>query len=136
VATSPSLSLQVFAQPFIATGEYGAVKEFAEPGTFDFNVYGRDVGEVVDGRVYPSGQGPNAVSFALPRPDFNIASLRGNAVLRWEWRPGSTMYFAWQQTRSDFRPIGTFDFGRGVDDVFGAPPDNVFLVKVSYWLNP
>ena len=133
---SPSLTLQVFAQPFIATGDYGAVKEFAQPGTFDFNVYGRDVGEIVDGRVYPSGQGANAVSFALPRPDFNIASLRGNAVLRWEWRPGSTMYFAWQQTRSDFRPVGTFDFGRGVDNVFGAPPDNVFLVKVSYWLNP
>ncbi|HEX5577662.1 MAG TPA: DUF5916 domain-containing protein, partial [Gemmatimonadaceae bacterium] len=133
---SPSLTLQVFAQPFVATGDYGAVKEFAQPGTFDFNVYGRDVGEIVDGRVYPSGQGANAVSFALPQPDFNIASLRGNAVLRWEWRPGSTMYFAWQQTRSDFRPVGTFDFGRGVDNVFGAPPDNVFLVKVSYWLNP
>ena len=133
---SPTLSLQVFAQPFIATGDYGSVKEFARPGTFDFNVYGRDVGEIADGRVYPSGQGPGAVSFALPAPDFNIASLRGNAVLRWEWRPGSTMYFAWQQTRSDFRPIGDFEFGRGVDNVFGAPPDNVFLVKVSYWLNP
>jgi hypothetical protein len=133
---SPSLSLQVFAQPFIATGKYGAVKEFAEPGTFRFNVYGTDVGEVVDGVIYPSGRSPGALSFAAPQPDFNIASLRGNAVVRWEWRPGSTMYFAWQQTRSGFRPIGDFEFGRGVDNVFGAPPDNVFLVKVSYWLNP
>ena len=133
---SPTLSLQVFAQPFIATGDYGSVKEFAEPGEFDFDVYGRDLGEIVDGRVYPSGQGEGAVSFALPQPDFNIASLRGNAVLRWEWRPGSTMYFAWQQTRSDFRPVGDFEFGRGVESVFGSQPDNVFLVKISYWLNP
>ncbi len=133
---SPALSLQVFAQPFIATGKYGATKEFAEPGTFDFLVYGRDIGEIVDGRIYPSGPGPEAVSFAVPRPDFNVASLRGNAVMRWEWRPGSTMYFAWQQTRSDFRPIGDFEFGRGVDSLFGAAPDNVFLIKISYWLNP
>lgn len=132
---SPRLTLQVFAQPFIATGDYGPVKEFAQPGKFDFLVYGRDVGEIADGRVYPSGQG-SGVSFAVPQPDFNIASLRGNAVLRWEWRPGSTMYLAWQQTRSDFRPVGDFEFGRGVDTLFGAAPDNVFLLKVSYWLNP
>jgi hypothetical protein len=131
---SPRLTLQVFAQPFIATGDYGAVKEFAQPGKFDFLVYGRDVGEIANGRVYPSGQG-SGVSFAVPKPDFNIASLRGNAVLRWEWRPGSTMYFAWQQTRSDFRPVGDFEFGRGVDTLFGAAPDNIFLLKVSYWIN-
>jgi len=46
------------------------------------------------------------------------------------------MYLAWQQTRSDFRPVGDFEFGRNVDSVFGSPPDNIFLVKVSYWLNP
>jgi hypothetical protein len=46
------------------------------------------------------------------------------------------MYFAWQQTRSDFRPVGDFEFSRSFDSVFGAVPDNIFLVKVSYWLNP
>jgi len=133
---SPSLSLQVFAQPFVATGDFGPAKEFAEPGEFDFLVYGRDVGEIADGRIYPNGAQNPAVSFAVPQADFNIGSLRGNAVVRWEWRPGSTMYFAWQQTRSDFRPLGDFEFGRDVDSLFGAAPDNIFLVKVSYWLNP
>jgi hypothetical protein len=133
---SPSLSLQVFAQPFIATGEFGAAKEFEAPREFRFLEYGRDIGEISGGRIYPSGPGPNAVSFAVPQPDFSIASLRGNAVVRWEWRPGSTMYFAWQQTRSDFRPVGQFEFGRNVEDVFGSRPDNIFLVKISYWLNP
>lgn len=133
---SPQLSLQVFAQPFIASGEYGAAKEFAEPGEFRFLKYGSDVGEIVDGRVYPNGRANGAVSFAVPQPDFNVGSLRGNAVLKWDWRPGSTFYLAWQQTRNTFQPRGDFEFGRDIDGLFGARPDNVFLMKVSYWLNP
>jgi hypothetical protein len=133
---SPALSLQVYAQPFISSGDFGAPKELEAPGTFRFRVYGEDVGEVADGRIYPNGQGEGALSFAAPNPDFNLRSLRGNAVLRWEWRPGSTMYVAWQQTRRNVQPFGDFDLGRDADDLFGTAPDNVFLIKVSYWLNP
>lgn len=133
---TPGLSLQVFAQPFIAAGGYGAPMEFARPNGFEFLVYGEDTGAVVDGRIYPDGFYEGAPSFAVPRPDFNVRSLRGNAVLRWEWRPGSTMYVAWQQTRQGFEPIGDFDFRRDVDAVFSSRADNVFLVKINYWLNP
>jgi hypothetical protein len=133
---SPTLSLQVFAQPFIASGKFGATKEFAEPGKFEFLEYGRDVGQIADGRIYPNGTGDGAVSFGVPQPDFNIGSLRGNAVLKWDWRPGSTMYVAWQQTRDAFSPVGEFAFNRDFDNLFGAQPDNIFLIKVSYWLNP
>lgn len=132
---TPGLSLQVFAQPFVATGDFGPAKEFAKPRTFDFLIYGQDIGVIENGRIYPTGTG-GAVSFPVPQPNFNVGSLRGNAVLRWEWRPGSTMYLAWQQTRSDFAPIGDFEFRRDFDNVFGARPDNIFLVKLSYWLNP
>jgi uncharacterized protein DUF5916/cellulose/xylan binding protein with CBM9 domain len=133
---SPGLSLQVFMQPFIATGDYGQPKELAAPGTFDFLEYGKDIGEIADGRVYPTGQASGGPSFALPAPDFNVRSLRGNAVMRWEWRPGSTLYLAWQQTRSDFEPIGDFGLGRDLGNVFSTAPDNIFLVKASYWFNP
>lgn len=133
---TPKLSLQVFAQPFLASGDFGATKEFKEPGTYDFLTYGKDIGTIVDGRIYPDGQGPEAVSFAVPHPDFNVGSLRGNAVLRWEWHPGSTMYLAWQQTRDSFSPVGDFVVRRDLDTLFDRRPDNIFLVKVSYWLNP
>jgi hypothetical protein len=133
---SPTLSLQVFMQPFIASGRYGAAKEFAEPGEYKFLVYGRDVGQISNGRIYPNGTANPAVSFAVPDPNFNVRSLRGNAVMKWDWRPGSTMYVAWQQTRNSFQPIGEFRFGHDIDQLFGSVPDNIFLVKVSYWLNP
>lgn len=133
---TPRLSLQVFAQPFIAAGEYGPPMEFERPGAFDFLVYGEDVGEVVDGVIYPDGVYDGAPSYPAPQPDFNLRSLRGNAVLRWEWRPGSTIYLAWQQQRQGYDPNGDFELGRDVRSVFSAPADDVLLLKVNYWINP
>jgi hypothetical protein len=140
VTVSPVLSLQVFAQPFISSGDYGALKELRRPGTFSFHHYD-DSGSVTPQnngesfRVDPDGSGP-APAFTALNNDFNVRSLRGNAVLRWEWRPGSTVFFAWQQTRSGTAPLGDFDFTRDRRALFRAQPDNIFLVKVNYWLNP
>jgi hypothetical protein len=133
---TPRLSLQAFVQPFIASGKFGAAKELHLPRTYSFLVYGRDIGEIANNRIYPTGQASGGVSFPVPQEDFNVRSLRGNAVLRWEWRPGSTMYLAWQQTREDFVPIGDFDLGNDLRALYSTSPDNIVLLKVSYWLNP
>ena len=139
VTFSPALSLQLFAQPFLSSAEFGVPKEFRKPGTFTFNDY-RQVGSLQDNgssyRIDPDGNGPSA-AFNIGKQDFNLRSLRGNAVLRWEWRPGSTVFFAWQQTREDYVDgLGDFDFTRDRRALFKTAPDNIFLVKLSYWLNP
>jgi hypothetical protein len=82
----------------------------------------------------------------LPNRDFSYRSLLGNAVLRWEWRQGSTLFLVWQQRRvnvyNNLGPDGTagwvgqWDLGRDIGDMFATPADNVFAVKVNYWLNP
>jgi hypothetical protein len=138
---TPELSLQVYAQPFLASANYGTPSELAKPRTFEFNRYGQDVGDLepTDGGffVYPQGAGAGQPSFFVPNSDFNLRSLRGNAVLRWEWRPGSTLYLAWQQDRSDYAPyVGDFRMARDRRALFAAQPDNVLVLKVSYWLNP
>ena len=133
---TPGLSLQVYAQPLIGSADFGAAKELAAPRTYAFDVYGEDVGEVAGGRIYPSGQASPGNSFPAPDFDFSSTSLRGNAVLRWEYRPGSTLYLAWQQTRSGDAATGEFDLGRDMDRLFAQSPDNILLLKVSYWLNP
>jgi hypothetical protein len=81
-----------------------------------------------------SGGGRPRLRGALGDPDFNVRSLRGNAVLRWEYRPGSTLFFVWQQERSGFEPVGDFEFGRDTRAIFDGPAHNVFLIKVSYWI--
>jgi hypothetical protein len=56
-------------------------------------------------------------------------------VVRWQYRPGSTLFFVWQQERSGFDPsLSEFEFRRDASAVFRNQPTNVFLVKVAYWL--
>lgn len=150
VTFSPTLSLQLYAEPFISSGDYRGLKEFARPGGFDFLRYGDDIGTNVPqpgGAAYidPDGDGP-AEHFSVPNRDYSYRSLLGNAVLRWEWRRGSTLYLVWQQRRIDSQTgygnagtddwVGSFDLGRDAGDMFGTRPDNIFVVKVNYWWNP
>ena len=65
-----------------------------------------------------------------------MLSFRTTNVLRWEFKPGSTMFVVWQQGREGFRPNSAFRFGRDYGDIFDTPSSNTFLVKLSYWLNP
>ena len=136
---TPNLTLQVFAQPFFASGGYASFGEFAAPRVVRKLVYGRDVGTITRDAaaatytVDPDGAGP-AGSFTFADPNFAYRSLRGNAVLRWEYRPGSTVYFVWSQERSGSDATGTFDFGRARSALFRDRPTNVFQVKVNYWL--
>jgi hypothetical protein len=110
---SPTLSLQLYAQPLISAGKYDQFRQLARPRSYDFT------------------------STAAPsNPDFTFASLRGNAVLRWEYLPGSTLFFVWTQSRQDATDVGDFAFGRSMDRLIGAKAENIFMIKASYWWNP
>jgi len=148
---SPTLSLQVYAQPFVAAGDFESLKEFTEPGELNFRRYGeggstvrrgpscsepRPEGTSQPGDRYlldPDGAGP-AACFSVGDRDFSVRSLRGNAVLRWEYRPGSTLFFVWQQERGDSGDPGQFR-PRDLVDALTAPSRNVFLIKATYWLS-
>jgi hypothetical protein len=113
---TPTLSLQVYAEPFVSAGEYSNYKA------------------LVDGRArkYEDRYTPYAYD---GRADFNVRSFRTTNVLRWEYRPGSQLFLVWQQGKSDYQDYGDFRFGRDFGGVFLAPSRNVFLIKFSYWLN-
>ncbi len=136
---SPRLSLQLYAQALLSAGDYPAIKELATPRTYDFPAYGTDVGTLTtdpSGSAYlidPDGAGP-AAPFRLPVPDFNIKSLRVNAVARWEFRPGSTVYLVWTKREENRAHPGDFSFGRDLRDLLRSPADDVFMVKVAWWL--
>ncbi len=142
---TPTLTFELYAQPFISSVHYTRFKEPTAPRTDGMRVYAEDGGSVTpnldpDGKVTgytidPDGAGP-AASFTQSNPDFVLRSLRGNAVLRWEYRPGSTIFLVWNRTSSDFaQGVGDFNLGRDTDALFGAKADNIFLLKVNFWLN-
>jgi hypothetical protein len=134
---TPDLSFQLYTQPLFSAGSYSRFKELARPRTFDFNVYGEGSSMFSQGEgsygVDPDGFGPAAI-FRFNDPDFTIGSFRCNAVLRWEFRTGSTLYVVWTQTRGDFETTGDLQLGHSVNRLCGIRPDNIFMVKLSYWL--
>ena len=132
---TPDLSLQLYLRPFIAAVDLSGFKEFTTPGAYDFDVYGGDKGTIAEqeggGYLIDPGDGE---AFALGSLDFNDLSLQGNMVLRWEYRPGSALFFVWQQERFGYEPDGDFGLERGISGILDGEVYNVFLVKATYWL--
>ena len=113
---TPTLSIQLYAQPFVSAGDYAGFKQLADGRSRDYGA-----------RYSPYEYADN--------PDFNYRSFRTTNVLRWEYRPGSTLFVVWQQGREDVLEYGQFRFGRDFGGIFDVPARNVFLVKWAYWLN-
>jgi hypothetical protein len=113
---SPTLSMQLYAQPFTTGGDYSSWRRVKDAAADD---YGRQF------EPYPHGTDPGG---------FNFKQFRSNAVVRWEYRPGSTLYLVWQQGRTqDHLDHGTFEARRDLRNLFDAHPDNTLLIKASYW---
>ncbi len=133
---SPYVSLQLLLQPFASAGEFLRYKEFLTPREFEFATYGETQGTITrDGStvtIDPDAAGP-AAAFAFGERDYTARELRGNAVLRWELRPGSTVFFVWQQTRDSFETGANLDAAGELGALFGEPARNVFLVKFAWW---
>ena len=134
---TPRVSVQVFAQPLLAVGEYSSFKELASRATFDFLHYSasQTALDPLTRRytVDPDGTG-DASPFSFADPDFNLKSLRLNAVFRWELKPGSTFYAVWTRQQQDVANPGIFAPGRDAAAMFRAPGDDVVMLKMAYWI--
>jgi len=119
---TPTLSVQVYAAPFISKGRFSDDRELDDPRAADY-----------DGRFQPE---TSAGILSQLTPGFNFKQFRSNVVLRWEYRPGSTLFFVWTQGRQDFQDAeGTSGLRRNFQNIYDLRPDNVFLVKASYWFS-
>jgi len=117
-----SMSLQVYAQPFISKGTFSNVRELsANPRAADYASRYQAYGDT---------------SFTNNIGGFNFKQFRSNVVFRWEYRPGSTLFVVWSQGRQGSTGSeGVRSFNGDVNDLFNLTPNNSFLVKLSYWIN-
>jgi len=133
-AFTPDLTLELYAEPFAASGRYYDHGYLKAARTKDLLVYGREGTTItrLDDGSYEVTDG--ADTFDLPNRDFNFVSFRSNVVLRWEWSPGSTLFLVWQQNRSDFETNDDLIGPSRLWDALGADGDNFFALKIAYWL--
>jgi hypothetical protein len=128
---TPDLTIELYAEPFAASGQYTDLGELTRARTNDLTLY-RVAQDSLGNTIYQYTEGADTLS--VSPPNFNFLSFRSNLVVRWEWRPGSTLFLVWQQNRS-----GSGDPNRAAGlgnffDSFSAEGENFFAVKVSYWL--
>jgi hypothetical protein len=117
------LTLEMYAQPFVATGVYTNLRELsADPRAADY-----------DARFQPY----TGLTLDSSNDNFKVTELITNSVVRWEYRPGSTLFVVWQHGRSGPDPDQPFRqaWHRDYRELFDLHPENTFLVKVAYWLN-
>ncbi len=135
-AFTPDLTLEVYMEPFAASGKYLAFGELAAASAMYLRIYGTDgttITPSADNKTYTvteDGQTP----FTLDNPDFNVLSFRSNVVLRWEWLRGSTLYLVWQQNRAGYETDGSIIGPGDLLYTLDRPGDNFLALKISYWL--
>lgn len=119
---TPNLSVQGYTQPFISKGTYSNVRELSATPRAD----------AYDDRYVPYTD-PSVTS---DPGGFNFKQFQSNVVVRWEYRPGSTLFVVWNEGRQGYSSAqGASDFQGDVRDLMRLHPANTFLVKLSYWLN-
>ena len=148
VTFTPTMTLELFMQPLIASGDFSRYNVFAAPRSGQRLEYGRDFGAVwVQPASNPAANSAQIVldadgdtlannnTFRFADPTFTFRSLRGNAVLRWEYRPGSTLFVVWtRSSQIPDVPRGNIQFSDDASALFQGPSENIFLIKMTYWL--
>jgi hypothetical protein len=135
---SPGVSVEFYGQPFVSAGSFPAYHEVANPDARRFADRYRTFGSELScdaQRCRGDVTGDGAPDFTFWKPDFNVRQVRSTMVTRWEYRPGSVLYVAWQHGRSGFDQDGHFGGMRDLGALTGERSDNTVMIKANYWFS-
>lgn len=137
---TPTTTFQLYAQPFLSAGDYRRLAEVRQALAHRLEDRVETLGDDVltydaaADRYAVDHTGDGTPDYTFSNPDFTFGEFRANAVFRWEYRPGSTLFLVWSQQRALAAPDGRFDLSGDARELFGERGTNVFLVKLSHWL--
>jgi hypothetical protein len=136
---TPDFTIQYYGMPFISAGKYTHFKFIDNPLSTNFN---ERYTSFTDNQIsynevndeYQVDENRDAVNdYHFDNPDYNVLDFNSNLVIRWEYRPGSTLYLVWTQQRDRYDGRGTFSFSEDSENLFSETyPHDVLLVKLSY----
>jgi hypothetical protein len=132
---TPELSVQYYGSPFASVGRYAEFKKVVQPKNSTYTDRFKPLNTaVMQGENYQVDEnGDGITDYTIHNPDFNFYQFRSNFVCRWEYRPGSQLYFVWSNDRTSFINPGTNSVNNISSQLSKVFPNNIFLVKFNYW---
>lgn len=135
---SPKLSVEFYGQPYISSGLYKNFKEVTQPLAHDyydrFRFYDDEISLSNNGIYNVDLNNDGTTDFTFGNPNFSFKELRSTFVIRWEYRPGSVIFFAWQHGRQNYQNKYIFNGINDIGDLFSLESDNTFLIKFDFML--
>lgn len=132
---SPEISIQYYGNPYASVGTYSNFRLVADASNPSLAKRYTSLNmNIQDNNVY-SLQKSSIPEISIHQPDFNYQEFRSNLVGRWEFRPGSTLYLVWTNTRSDYSDKLNQSVWQSFGSIMGGKSQNVFMVKFSYWFS-
>ncbi|WGK65600.1 DUF5916 domain-containing protein [Croceiramulus getboli] len=133
---NPNLTIQYYGQPFIFKARYNDFNFVNNPIAEDLNervtLYTDDQINFANGRYEVDEDTDGITDYSFNNPDLNFVQFRSNLVARWEYIPGSELFFVWSQGIEGLSSIddGLFDAANNV--IFDQQIRNTFLIKWTY----
>jgi len=132
---SPEISIQYYGNPYTSIGKFSNFREVADASNKSLDQrYNKFVSTSMPGNKYLL-QNQSGASSTITNPDFNYHELNSNLVGRWEFRPGSTLYLVWTNTRSAYSDQLDQSVWKSFTNIGDVKSENVFMVKFSYWFS-
>ncbi len=136
---TPDLTVQYYGRPFVSAGQYDTFRFVTQTRADKYHdrfQYYQGAQIITDKNGYQIDENTDGVpEYGFFNPDFNVREFFSNLVVRWEFKPGSSLYLVWSQNRNSWKNQGLFSARQDHDALFGVVPYNVFLMKMSYWFS-
>ncbi|MDP2335988.1 MAG: DUF5916 domain-containing protein [Bacteroidota bacterium] len=130
---SPEISIQYYGNPYASTGKYENFREVADASNKSLDKRYISLLPSAGNKYDLLRDGKPA--YSIKNPDFNFQEFRSNLVARWEFRPGSTLYLVWTNTRSAYSDQLDQSIWKSFGNIWNVKPQNVFMIKFSYWFS-
>lgn len=137
-SVTPDLSIQYYGRPFITKGKYFDYKKITSARASKLNdryqVFSSDrITYDSDNELFGIDEtGDGTADYWFDNPNFNFRSFQSNLVVRWEYRPGSTVFLVWSQGRESFENDYRSSLNYSAKELMDEFPHNIFLVKLAY----
>lgn len=138
---NPDLSIQYYGRPYLTSGKYTDFKFItdskAKKYTDRFTHYtSNQLSYDTANEEYLVDENTDGVTdYSFSNRNFNYLNLQSNLIVRWEYRPGSTVYFVWTHGKVAYESLYSRSVNDDIDNLWDSHPHNIFLVKLSYRFN-